>query len=69
MRYCLSVVVDGVSKVLAGADIASAVAAMPYSADQIRHLSAIERLGARGCSYSNEDFDILSAAWHFAGCP
>lgn len=31
-----------------------------------RHLSAIERLEARGAEYSNQDFDVLSAALRFA---
>ena len=30
--------------------------------DGMRHLGAIERLEARGMSYSNEDFDVLSSA-------
>ncbi len=34
--------------------------------DVIRHLSAIEHIEARGISYSNEDFDVLSAAHRFA---
>lgn len=32
---------------------------------RMRHLSAIERLGARGMQYSNQDFDVLSAALNF----
>ncbi len=32
---------------------------------RMKHLGAIERLCARGKSYSNEDFDVLSAALNF----
>lgn len=32
---------------------------------RMRHLMAIERLCCRGMEYSNQDFDVLSAAWSF----
>jgi hypothetical protein len=32
----------------------------------MRHLVAIENLGARGTRYSNQDFDVLSAAFRWA---
>lgn len=35
----------------------------------MRHLSAIEQLEARGAQYSNQDFDVLSAAYSFAREP
>jgi spore germination protein YaaH len=38
----------------------------PYSAELMKHLGAIERIEARGITYSNEDFDVLSAAYRFA---
>lgn len=34
-----------------------------------RHLSALERLESRGVEYSNQDFDVLSAALRFANGP
>ncbi len=32
---------------------------------RMQHLSAIERLEARGMQYSNQDFDVLSSALNF----
>jgi hypothetical protein len=32
---------------------------------RMQHLSAIERLEARGMQHSNQDFDVLSAALNF----
>ncbi len=37
-----------------------------YREEAIRHLCAIEHLEARGITYCNEDFDVLSAAHRFA---
>lgn len=37
-----------------------------YDPEPMRHLAAIERIGCRGISYSNEDFDVLSAALRYA---
>ena len=34
-------------------------------ASRMIHLQAIERLEARGMTYSNQDFDVLSAALNF----
>lgn len=35
----------------------------------MRHLSAIEHLEQRGMEYSNQDFDVLSAALRFSDGP
>lgn len=32
---------------------------------RMAHMSAIERIEARGTTYSNQDFDVLSAALNF----
>ena len=48
-----------------------ALGALPCAQGTVTHdrrmafLSAIERLGARGMQYSNQDFDILSGALNF----
>lgn len=38
----------------------------PNHPEMMHHLSAIERIEARGIAYSGEDFDVLSAAYRFA---
>jgi hypothetical protein len=32
---------------------------------RMRHLAELERLGARGMRYANQDFDIMSSALNF----
>ena len=48
------------------AEIARLVTFRGDHPDVMRHLAAIEHLEARGAKYSNQDFDVLSAAWNFA---
>ena len=45
-------------------DLARRLGMLPESVDQdrMRHMVAIEEIESRGISYSNQDFDVLSAA-------
>ncbi len=61
--YHLSVANKGV---LSSAQIAAMVAGREDTPAAMRHLVAIERIGARGIRYANEDFDVLSSAYMFA---
>jgi hypothetical protein len=61
--YCLKIA-NG--PLLRSEEIARMVAARDGHPDTMRHLGAIERIEARGIVYSNQDFDVLSAAYSFA---
>lgn len=60
---------DGI-RVLRSEEIARMVAEnRDGNPEVMRHLSAIERLEARGIRYANQDFDVLNAAYDFAVSP
>lgn len=56
---------------IGSADIQRALADLPFECGSESHkrrmqwMGEIERLGARGARYSNEDFDVLSGALNF----
>jgi hypothetical protein len=66
--YGLGIWENGENRYLRSAEIASLLAGRLSGGDVVgmRHLVAIERLESRGMSYSNEDFDVLSAAHSYA---
>ena len=59
------------AKTITSAELQSALAALDAECgtmthkSRMRHLGSIERLEARGMQYSNQDFDVLSAALNF----